>query len=963
MKQYLQEYKRSYLGITFKLSSVFKEIAKEEDYSSIKCVEFSKPDENHNNKKALVVLDYVPTEDLKSGFLLSGETGTYISTLFDVASEYALPFEQNIYYKKILFVGFNLVKTVGYSEEYNKKAFNEAKKRLQNIVSKYRPDVILSFGDSYFKAISPEIEKPASRFGVPLEKKRFIHFGSFSIQTLMRGKSKTEFYLGGFVSRNIACFLCGRLPWKIPNVSYTPVLIDTISKFRKLLSVLREEKYVSIDTETENLNKIKNSLLTIQFAKCSKYAYVVPIYHKDTPFISSELNIIKKELKEFFEWNNANKYHIYTNAPFDLNVIKNFCGVRYFKNDIWDIQAGEFAIDENMKNFYNMVGYSYYSLFNLSLQHGCDAYLTSNFSKKDRVNITNTDLDDDLIEYASLDVIVPFMIFKSQIKRASKWGHDKYRLVVSKQISDAIHAFSDMQHYGEKIDLEYLFNLKLPDSPINKVINGMTEEFLKSSSVKRASKLLARESFLPKNLFNQDQNIFDLQKDKHKRFLFFDVLKLEPLEYGKSGVGKLDKNFQKEYENIPEVKMYTEIGKGKKLRDTYVNGLIKKFSNDFDFKHDNRVRSRYNYLLVVTGRLSSEDPNLQQIPSRAELGKNIKRLFIASEETLFIKVDYRVHEVRGWANISKDAALAEVFQRGMDIRKKYKENPTAELAELNKKEGDVHILNACYFFGKTIEEMTETLPEKERKELRNSVKSVVFGLIYGMSLKTLAANLGKPLEFVESLVEKFYERFPNGTSWFDKTLSFARSNFYVESPLGRRRYLWGYMLPDTKEFRGIKGGMDRRALNSPIQGMSGDFTLTGGRMLQKMLWHYYERNGRYPNIKLCNSVHDSLELEVGYSDILLCISLIEKALGSTIEREMKKRYNLDLLSSLEIDIEIGANMKDMYAWDYSEKDLREYLQKSLDFQKSIGYKNVCSVDDILKAPGAPRWLKNQRKNF
>jgi DNA polymerase I-like protein with 3'-5' exonuclease and polymerase domains len=977
---FLSLYNKTPVPIKYKARNRrFSRLLDEEDYGdvrSLKCV-VNETKADKDERRFLFVLDYVPTEDLESQRLLSGDTGDYLSTLLDLAVQRYGGFGPG----ELFVTNFNLFKTAGHPDDYVKDARREFKRRLRQVIEAIKPDTVVTFGPGPFAALQPKRSdsNPQNWFGVPISTRQGEHefklFSTMSLQTIMRGKSNSEYYLGGYVARNLSNALRGKLDGRIPKLDYEPVLIDTISKFKQLMEVIQGAHVVAVDTETSNLNKIKNNLLTIQFAKCTKYAYILPYGHKDSPFTPKELRYISNRLRLYFEGDNDNDYHIYTNAKFDLNVMRSVqaaFGIRYFHNDVYDIQAGEFVLDENMKYMADAIGYGYYNLGNLSVQYGCGAYLNSNFSKKDRATIKDTDLDSDLIEYMSLDVVVPFAIHEAQIKKARRLKYKRFGAVVRHQISDAIHTFSTMENNGVGLDFDYLFYLKTPNSPINKVIKEMTEELMAMPSVEKCNRLLAKKSRAPKKgLFGDAQpRIFSLRKEEHKTMLFFDVLGLAPLDRGKSGKGKLDKKFQDHYSDVPEVKLFTEISKAKKLRNAYVNSFIKQTGKSDDLQHDKRIRPAYNYLKVVTGRSSANDPNLQQIPSRSELGKHIKRLFIARPGYLFLKVDYRVHEVRGWANISQDQALADVFQVGMDVRRAFKEAPSDELALRDKREGDVHILNASYFFSKTIDEMTETLPKAERKALRNAVKGVVFGLIYGMSLDTLAAKLGKPVEFVQELVKKFHERFPNGTKWFDETKKFARENFFVESPLGRRRNLWGYLLPNpdtNRKNRGIHGAMDRRALNSPIQGMSGDFTMSSARQLEHMKWNYYKEKGRLPDIYVCNSVHDSLEIEVSYRDFILALNLIEQALGPAVEKTMIDRFGFEMLSSLEIDIEVGANMRDVEGWNYDEADLVKYLRNSLKFQKDeLGYK-VGNIDNRLNSilydhpEEAPEWLKLQRE--
>ena len=180
------------------------------------------------------------------------------------------------------------------------------------------------------------------------------------------------------------------------------------------------------------------------------------------------------------------------------------------------------------------------------------------------------------------------------------------------------------------------------------------------------------------------------------------------------------KKFQSHYADVPEVAAYTSLNKAKKLRDAFVKSFLNKMKEDPDLQKDGRIRPSFGYAPVVTHRTCARDPNLQQVPARGKLGKLIKRLFVARRGTLYIKVDYRVHEVRGWGLIAGDSAVAKVFLAAKALRDAYRLHPTSELARRVDTEADIHRANAVYFFNKTIDEVIKN------KELRDAVKGVIY---------------------------------------------------------------------------------------------------------------------------------------------------------------------------------------------------------------------------------------------
>jgi len=933
----------------------------------------------------LFVLDWLPGEDMKSCRLLSGQTGDLLATLIKVAKDLYADKKASFSWTA---VSYSVYKTVGKSKDLVASINEKHTERLNDIICSVKPTTVVSFGRAPTKAlISNKLDLSGSMhnwLGVPVDRK--IRSGtdrhqtqvvaSLSLDHIVKGDA-TEAYMLGYVARNVANALSGRHLFCIDTdvvEAHESVLIDDIGKFKQLMRVIREAPVVAIDTETANLNRVANKLLTIQFAKCEKFGYLLPVYHKDTSFSAPELKYIKRELRNYFEGDNSNKYHVYANAKFDLTVLRQALGCRFMANDVWDIFAGEFAIDENFKSLEAFSGGYYYSLKNLSIQYGFEGYLTSSFGKEDRATIETHDLDEGLVRYSTLDVIVPFLIHKQQRLRAKFSGHTGYNTIVSQQLSDTIHSFSRMEHNGSLVDIDYLFYLKTPGSPIEKVIQGMTDDLNATDAVKKANRILSKELGIPvKGLFGESNSIFNLRKDRHKQCLFFEALELEPIEFGakdrKTGEahGKLDAKFQKAYKDVPEVAMFTAINKAKKLKNAYVNSFIKLLSTGADFRLDHRIRPNYSFLPVVTYRTSASDPNLQQIPSRSELGKHIKRLFVAKPGSLYIKVDYRVHEVRGWGIVSFDKAIAKLFSDARKIRDAYRANPSPELKNKMDFEADIHILNVLYFFRKTIAEL---MADKDmKKSLRDAVKGVTFGLIYQMSVKTLAEVLKQTLEFTKELVAGFTGKFPQGMKWIDNVKVFARKHFYVESPIKTRRNLWGYLMPAlARNGSRIWSEMDRRAVNSPIQGMAAQMASIGMRMVDKLCHKIRVEEQREIGIEINNSVHDSVENTATYENYLESLGLIEDALTTQVKEVIKKRYDFELVSDLEIDFECGPTLSETKTWDFSLVSLEDIVHRSVCFQKfDLHYDiDVAKVMETVFVDGwerAPAWLKLQAKNI
>lgn len=960
--------KIKYTTFEYKFGGSFSSI---DDYSYVRL-----PYENNGGRKILFVLDYMPSEDLHEGRLLSGETGMLLESLLKATFSVELKKQVNFSW---LACTFNAFKTAGSTREVQFSARAAFGARVRALVLKYKPDVIITFGHTASSVfLGPQLElsdkKHSYWYGVPVQTKVGSHeciaVSTLSLESLLEGTAATAGLLG-YVIRNLANAITSTHRFAVDNEllkNSRTVLIDSVSKFNKLFDHLASAKYVAVDTEADNLNKIANRLLTIQFAVKESIGYVVPLYHKDTPFTPKELIYLKNRLRNFFEGENDNEYHIYANAGFDLNLMRHQLKTRYMHNHVHDIFGGEFGLDENYKFLSALTGEYYYSLANISAQYGFTGYMESKFSKKDRKNISTTDLDEDLLRYMSYDVVTLVGIHLKQLERAAHYGHAKYKSFVQDQINDTIHMFSRMESNGSGLDVSYLFYLRTPKSPIEETIKKMEGKLLDTPEVKKANQILLKKKGVPSNgLFGAaNVNLFSLRKDEHKQILFFDVLKLKPLSRGVSingeqGKGKLDKAFQKEYASHPIVAAYTGLGQANKLKNAYVKSFIKLLASDEDIKVGvPRIRPRYNYLLVITGRTSASDPNLQQIPSHSELGKQIKRLFVARAGRLYLKVDYKVHEVRGWGIISFDVALAKIFKDARKLRNEYRLHPTPELAMRLKLEADVHVVNASYFFS--------VLLEKVDKVLRNAVKAVIFGLIYQMSIKSLAKTIDKPLEYANNLVNNFRKKFPSGMKWIEDAKIFARKHLYYENPLGMRRHLWGYLYNKASSCGNkVHAEMDRRAVNSPIQGMGAQFMSIGARYLDTMIFKLWKEQKRDVDYAVCNSVHDSLENEFAYRDFLLGIKYVEYALIDGVRKTMVERHGFKLVVDVDIDAEIGPALSHSQAWDDSLVELERIVYESLVFQRDELHHDIV-VSSAMKEvfvdgwPDAPDWMVKQAAN-
>jgi DNA polymerase I-like protein with 3'-5' exonuclease and polymerase domains len=485
-----------------------------------------------------------------------------------------------------------------------------------------------------------------------------------------------------------------------------------------------------------------------------------------------------------------------------------------------------------------------------------------------------------------------------------------------------------------------------------------------------------------KGLFDTVLSVFDFGKAEHQMLLFFGVLGLEPISHTKTGKPQVNVSFIKAYkrDNVI-VEKFGKLVKLKKLWSTYVKGWWNKIQDSPDSKLDWILRAAYGFFDVVTGRLNSMKPSLQQVPSRGPEAKYIKRSFRAPPGHVHVKFDYSAHEVRVWSMISFDLVLASVFKVGQELRRKLRRTvDPAKVAEIFaelKKKGDVHIQNVKRFFDMWV--------DKEHP-LRDAIKSVVFGVIYQKSAKSLAKDIrttaknnlddkkyalknelkanpaptkARALEIKDALLKlkpdyvelagddkvklakdimtKMFAEFKKGAAWLEWSKAHAEKNYYTYSPIGVRRNLFGVMTG----INGIVAGLLRRAANSPVQGLASMIGVTGSRLVVVEMWDvltkfgFMDENTEVMPVDILKQVHDAQYSEVPYEIMLIFIHVMQWTVTYGVTKHYKDVYNFEFTVEPEIEVEIGATEDKHYKWNWTNINLLEIVNKTLDDQVAL----------------------------
>lgn len=400
-------------------------------------------------------------------------------------------------------------------------------------------------------------------------------------------------------------------------------------------------------------------------------------------------------------------------------------------------------------------------------------------------------------------------------------------------------------------DLTRLYNeIELP---LTKILAHMEERGVvvnKSLLNKKSAEMSERITALQENIFEQAGEIFNVNSSQQLAEILFEKLKLPPVKKTKTGYSTNAEVLEELKWRHPIVEMILRYRALTKLKSTYLEGLGKLIGND------GRIHTNFNQTVTATGRLSSSDPNLQNIPVRTNEGREIRALFEPGDgfECIF-SADYSQIELRLLAHMSGDENLIDAFIKGQDI----------------------HARTAAEVFGVPLDEITP--------ELRRKAKAVNFGIVYGISDYGLSQNLNISRKEAGEYIALYFKRYPSVKDFLDATIAQAQLNGYVTTMFGRRRFLPAI---NSKNFN-QRSLAQRMAMNTPIQGSAADII--------KLAMIRAEKNLRGLQSRIIIQVHDELVLEAKNSEL----ADVEKILRAAMENVVK------LSVPLVVDCHSGAN--------------------------------------------------------
>jgi len=584
------------------------------------------------------------------------------------------------------------------------------------------------------------------------------------------------------------------------NITNTPheyELVQSELEFKSLIDELNKSQEISFDTETTNIDANDADLVGLSFCVVQGKGWYVPVPPDD-------MNETKRILSRFSSlFGDQNKTWIGHNIKYDLLMLK-WYGFE-IKGKIFDTLLAHSLIDPDGKGNMDWLSAKYLNYEPIHIEELIGK------KGKSQGNMKDVELEK-IKEYAVEDADVTLQFKDIFIPKMQKCDVQKVFEVVENPL---VPVLADMEYEGVKIDVEFL------------------NEY---------SKVLEIEARVHEEKVYESAGVrFNLGSPKQLGEVLFERLKLDPkARKTKTGQYATDENVLRKLAVVhpvaDDILAYREYTK---LRSTYVDALPLLIN-----KKTGRVHTTYGQAAVVTGRLNSNNPNLQNIPIKTERGREIRKAFIPKDENhVLVSADYSQIELRIVAALSGDTVMCEAFRQ-------------------NK---DVHTATAAKVYG--VEEEAVT------KEMRRKAKSVNFGIIYGQGAFGLAENLGISRTEAKTIIDNYKKEFAGITKYMDDNINFAREHGYVQTVMGRKRWLRDI---NSSNFT-VRGYAERNAVNSPIQGTAADMI-----KLAMVKVHRSLKEKGFKS-KMILQVHDELVFDAAVQEVedlkLLVIECMQSAMS------------------------------------------------------------------------------------
>ncbi len=585
----------------------------------------------------------------------------------------------------------------------------------------------------------------------------------------------------------------------IADTKHTYNLATSEAEIKALLAEMGKHKHFCFDTETTGLDVLVAEIVGLSISFKKHEAWYVP-FSKNR----NEAQALLNSFKPYFENETIEKTG--QNLKYDLAILANY-GIE-LKGKLFDTMLAHYLLEPDQKHGMDILAEKYLGYKPVSI--------TELIGKKGKDQLNFRDIDiDKAKEYAAEDADITWQlgeIFRPMLKK------EETEKVLTDIEMPLVPVLARMEHEGVKID---------------------------NVALKELSALLQAQALeTEKEIYELAGVKFNIASPKQLGEILFDNLKLDPkakkTKTGQYQTGEEVLSLLVDLHPLPQKVL--DFRQVQKLKSTYVDALPLLIHPS-----TGRVHTSYNQAVAATGRLSSNNPNLQNIPIRTEKGKEIRKAFVPRDENhILLSADYSQIELRIIASISKDPGMIEAFNNGIDI----------------------HTATASKVWNVPIEEVDS--------DMRRKAKTVNFGIIYGISAFGLSQRVGISRGEAKEIIDNYFDKFSGIKHYMSDTINFCREHGYVKTLTGRRRYIRDI----TSNNRTVVGFAERNAINAPIQGSAADMIkLAMIEVDKKLKEHKFET-------KMILQVHDELVFDVPKNELADVTPIIKKAMETAMLLEV-----------------------------------------------------------------------------
>lgn len=596
-----------------------------------------------------------------------------------------------------------------------------------------------------------------------------------------------------------------------PSVHFTYTLLEQEKDIVAFLETASQQKCIAVDTETTSLDALHAELLGVSFCFDSARAWYLP-YDKSAAWVPSLRHVLAdSSLKKI---GHHMKYDMETLAgngmPMNGLVFDTMLAAYVLNPGVREYSLDALALSE--------FGYQKISIESLIGPKG-----------KDQKSMKDVPLDA-VAPYACEDAWMAFKLYEYYVPLLEKDGLLSLLETIEVPL---VPVLCDMEQNGISLD----------------------RSVLKKLSIQADKKLTKAQE----EIYSLAGKTFNIGSPQQLKEVLFSDLQISParIKKGKTGLSTAAAELEKMKGLHPIIEHILQYRELSKLKNTYIDVLPTLIDPSSE-----RVHTSFNQTITTTGRLSSSNPNLQNIPIRQEFGREIRRAFIAAPGYALLSADYTQIELRIVASLANDQKMIQAFREGADIHRS------------------------------TAAEMNGVRPEDVTPEQRRAAKEINFGVLYGMGPQGLSQAAGIPFSQAQEFIERYFSAYPNISAYIDATIARGRSQGFVETLFGRRRYI-----PEiTSSVFQVRNAAERMAVNMPVQG-------TGADIIKLAMIAVYNNiiQPHKEDIKLLLQVHDELVFEVREN----CASEYAPCIREAMEGVAALRV------PIFVDMKIGNNWREM----------------------------------------------------